>query len=679
MKYSSFACRTLSIIAVLLLIFTFSAPVTCNAQSKSKAKSSKSSPKYSSKSKKAIEYYEKGVLEYQYQRFQAAKLNFDQSLKADPNFIEAHFMLSETYRDMGDYEHQVESISNAVAIDSTTFVTAYYLAGEALLKLNRFSEATQWFEKYKQMNAGKKNQRNVDQLLAKAKAIQYLMEHPVPYKPRLLSENIVMKYDQYWPSLTLDEEQIVFTALLPRDTVAFNRNRAAFIKHPKKCNEDLYVSRKIDDKWTKPEPITSINTLYNEGTQTISADGQFMFFTACGREDSKGSCDIYFCRKTANGWTTPRNIDAPVNTPYWESQPCFAADGQTLYFVSNRPGGKGGIDIYKSTICGTMFDGTPIFSDPVNLGDSINSRGNEASPFIHPDNKTLYFSSDGWPGLGKLDIFVARRNADGKWTSPVNIGYPINTHLDDDGLILNAAGDMAYLATECLHPDGFRKKDVFTFEMPVESRPEPVSYIKGHVYDAVSHKPLKAQMELINLSSGEKQTDATSDAATGIFIVNLPTGNDYGLFATCKGYLYKSQNFALKEVSASSEQIVLDIPMSRIEKGQSLILKNIFFDFNSTELKEESQVELNRLASLLKSNPSMKVEIGGHTDNVGSADFNKRLSNDRAKATVDYLVKHGITSSRISFKGYGMTMPIATNDTEEGRAQNRRIEAKVIE
>ncbi len=666
--------KLLAIFTALILAF-----VACNnseAQSKRSSKGN-SQQKYSTKSKKAIAIYKDGELDYQFQRLQDALLKFEQATKIDPNFTEAYFMLSEVYRDMGDYEQQVAHIQTAVGLDSTYYVSAYYHAGVALCNLGRFAEATEWFELYKHYSAGKRNQKNVEQWLKRAMIAKYLMEHPVAFKPHIVADSIVMDYDQYWPSITLDEEELVFTTLMPRDPEAYATNKN-MIKNIKNFNEDFYISKKIDGQWSKPTPLKGINTPNNEGAQTLSADGQWMFFTICGRNDSKGSCDIYFSRRTETGWTEPENIGAPVNTPYWESQPCFSADGQTLYFVSSRPGGKGDMDIWTATITGFMHNGLPIFGNVKNLGDSINTSGSETSPFIHPDGKTLYFSSDGWPGVGKLDIFVSRKNQNNEWGIPQNIGYPINTPLDDNGLVINATGNTAYLASTRQQKDGTYKKDLLCFELPQVAKPEPVSYIKGHVYDSKTHKPLKANLELIRLDTKEKQVNAQSEVSDGTFIVCLPSGRDYGLFASCPGYLFSSQNFALKDATTSADRVTLDIPLSPLTTGQKVTLNNVFFDTNSTELKQESVVELDRLVLLMKNNTDIKVEIGGHTDNVGSAEYNKKLSEGRAKTTVDYLTSKGIAPIRITYKGYGMTQPISTNATEEGRAQNRRIEAKIL-
>lgn len=657
--------------AILLFIMVLCVAVVSDAQKKSSGK------KYATKSKKAIAQYEQGMEDYGFDRWQKALLEFETAKKIDPKFTEAYFACSEVYKDLGNYEGQFENIAKAVALDSTMYVTAYMNAGIALCNLGRFAEANVWFDKY-MSKVKKKPNPKAKFWMERALAAKELMEHPVPYNPHYVAPLLVSEYDQYWPSITLDEEELVYTVLVPRDSAMFAMN-PYLPKNPQNFHEDFYFSKKKGGEWTEPVPMYNINTKSNEGAQALSADGQWMFFTACGRNDSKGSCDIYFSRRTKKGWSTPINIGAPVNTPYWESQPCFSADGQTLYFVSNRPGGKGAQDIWSATITGYLDNGVPTFSAPVNLGDSINTKGEETSPFLHPDNKTLYFSSDGWPGVGQLDIFMSRRNEKGEWSTPKNIGYPINTPMDDNGLVISASGKTAYLASARQLENGTKKKELLCFELPEEVRPEPVSYIKGHVYDNRTMEPLEAEMELIRLEDGGHQVNAKSDAQNGNFVVNLPSGKDYALIISKPGYLFHSQNFALVEIEASSNKVVLDVPLSPIIKDEKMTLKNVFFDSNSAELKPESYIELDKMVELMKRNPTLKIEIGGHTDNVGQTDYNMKLSEGRARVTMEYIVSKGIEQERIRHKGYGMTQPIETNDTEEGRAQNRRIEAKIVE
>ena len=307
----------------------------------------------------------------------------------------------------------------------------------------------------------------------------------MPFNPINMGININTENDEYWPSLSADEQTLVFTRLLP-----INNNNPDLVRNRQ---EDLYYSifenGKMDSCKTSR---SSYKYSGNEGAQTISADGKFMVFTGCNREDGYGSCDLYFSKREGDTWSNPRNIGKPINTQYKETQPSLSADGKTLYFASNRPSGKGGLDIWKSSI-----NSNGIWSEPVNLGDSINTPYDEQSPFIHTDNNTLYFSSNGWPGLGNFDLFVSHKKDENDWTTPKNLGYPINTHFSEEGLIVNAKGNMAYYSS---NREGEGGRDLFSFELYKEARPDVVSYMKGSVYDAESKLPLRARFELIDLN-----------------------------------------------------------------------------------------------------------------------------------------------------------------------------------
>ncbi|MBP5365906.1 MAG: OmpA family protein [Bacteroidales bacterium] len=660
------------------LLFILCLLMACPSFSQKKTKK-KPQVTYSTKSKKAIALYEEGQDLIMQELYPQALEKFEAAKQIDKNFVETYFMCAEAYQNTERYREQCENLRIGIGLDSTLYITAYYQMGRALCYLGEFAEATQWLELYKKFSQGQKKRKyNADALLKRALVAKELMEHPVDYNPRLVSKNTTTDYDSYWPSLTLDEEELVYTILLPRNTDQLKANprlpRSSAFFH-----EDLVLSRRIEGEWQPPVPVVNVNTDTNEGAQALSADGQWMFFTACGREDSKGSCDLYFSRRTEWGWTEPINVGAPINSPYWESQPCFSADGQTLYFVSNRPGGHGDDDIWAAKIVGYANNGVPIFGKVVNLGDSINTPGKETSPFIHADNQTLYFSSNGWLGMGGLDIFYSRLINDSTWTRPTNIGYPINTMQDENGLIINAKGDMGYWSATHILDNGVRRKELMCFDVPESARPKSVSYIKGMVYDAKTKAPLGANLELIRLDNGEKQVDAQSNTYDGRFIVNLPAGHDYALIVSKQGYLFHSQSFALKETNSISEPLMLDVPLSPLLVGEKMALRNVFFDFNSTELKEESFIELDKLVRILNENEKLRIEIGGHTDNVGSQDYNQKLSEGRARTTVQYLISKGISKQRITYKGYGFSKPEASNDTDEGRALNRRIEAKIIE
>jgi outer membrane protein OmpA-like peptidoglycan-associated protein len=360
-----------------------------------------------------------------------------------------------------------------------------------------------------------------------------------------------------------------------------------------------------------------------------------------------------------------------VNTTAWESQPCLGADGRTLYFVSTRRGGFGGSDIWESTLSDEGYWGTP-----VNLGDTINTTADEMAPFIHPDGHTLYFSSRGHMGMGGADLFVSRKAADGHWQKPENIGYPVNSKNDEINLIINAKGTEAFISAE--REKGYGNMDIYRFELPVQYRPAMVSFVHGKVFDKNTSVPLLASLELIDMQSNKVIVSSWSDMVTGEFVMSLPVDKDYALNVSCKGYLFYSQNFSVSKENDSVNPVKLDIPMQPFEVGGKVILKNIFFETDKYELLPDSKAELGKLINFLQKNASLHIEIGGHTDNEGSDPHNMTLSQNRAKAVYDYLLTNGITSGRLTFKGYGETLPVAGNDTPEGRAMNRRTEFKVI-
>jgi outer membrane protein OmpA-like peptidoglycan-associated protein len=435
------------------------------------------------------------------------------------------------------------------------------------------------------------------------------------------------------------------------------------------------VSNLDQNEWLPAEPMKSINTPYNEGAQSISADGKLLFFTACTQSDGYGSCDIYFSKNNAGAWTKPKNAGEPVNTAAWESQPSISANGEFLYFVSNREGGNGSMDIWRCRLNGFYASGEPRWSKPQNLGEMINTSGNETSPFIHADGKTLYFASDKLMGLGGYDIFYSRLTNDTVWKTPVNMGYPINTHKDEQGLIVDASGIRAYYSSD---RPGSKGLDIYQFDLYEKARPTPVSYVQGKVFDKTCGFPLCAQIELIDLDKNKLIAKKESCWEKGEFLMCLPLGNEYAFNVSRSGYLFHSENFALKQARNADDPFQLDIPLNAIEVGNATVLRNIFFETAKYELLPNSKVELGKLIDFMAKNPQVKIEIGGHTDDVGSKELNEELSQNRAQSVYNYLVENGVGASRLSYQGYGFSVPLAGNDTAEGRAQNRRTEFKVV-
>ncbi len=637
---------------------------------------------YTTNNKKAIQYYEQalnafGRMDY----FNAADL-MQKAIKKDKKFIEAHIVLAEIYMDNGNAIKAIESYQNAIAIDPDFFPGIYFSLGQLEMMEQNFESAEKYLEKYLTYKDIKPISRSqAERTLQSCKFAIEATNNPVPFNPVDLGENINTEHDEYWPSLTADEQTLIFTRLIPKGLIDYSNgdeeqdrpsvNEQNLPPGMRNVQEDFYISNKVDSQWTKAVNAgKTINTGGNEGAQTITADGRTMYFTACNRADGKGRCDIYRSEKTGDKWSVPVNIGAPVNTAHWEAQPSISPDGKILYFVSNRPGGIGQKDIWKSEL---MPDGR--WTKPENLGENINTSGEEQSPFIHHDNKTLYFSSDGLIGMGGFDLFKVKKNDDGSWSKPKNLGYPINTIYHEVGLIVNAAGDRAFYASDRMRHKG---RDLFTFELYDEIRPNPVSYFKGIVFDADTKEKLEARFELINLEQNETVMEAKSDIVTGEFLVCIPTDNDYALNISKEGYLFYSDNFSLKGVFEISDPFIKDIALNPIKPGEKIILRNIFYATDSYELIDKSKAELNKLTKFLEENPGLKIEISGHTDNVGTNAYNLTLSEKRAQSVVNYLVEQGISIERLTYKGYGEESPVDTNETEEGRANNRRTEIKIL-
>jgi outer membrane protein OmpA-like peptidoglycan-associated protein len=298
------------------------------------------------------------------------------------------------------------------------------------------------------------------------------------------------------------------------------------------------------------------------------------------------------------------------------------------------------------------------------------------APFIHPDGRTLYFSSRGHTGMGAADLFVSRLGPDNRWQKPENLGYPVNTKHDEINLIINAKGDEAYISAE--RDNGFGHTDIYRFELPQQVRPASVSYVHGKVFDKANLQPLAAIFELIDMQSNRSIINSVSDGISGEFLLCLPVNKEYALNVSCKGYLFSSLNFSLGKGNDSLNPKNIDIPMQAVEVGKKVVLRNIFFETDKCELLPESKAELGKLVEFLTNNPTLRIEISGHTDDQGSDAYNLTLSENRARAVNDYLLKQGIDAARLTYQGYGESLPIDTNTTPEGRANNRRTEFKVV-
>ena len=618
---------------------------------------------------KAKKAFDKGM-EYNFKDQNTAAIKeFKKALKYEPALINAHLQIAACYYAMKEYAAAEENFEKVVDIDPHYNKKVLYTLGLSEMHQGKYREAAGHFADY--IDSRPKNKilpGKATKYMAQCNFIEKALKNPVPFEPKSLGDKINTDAWEYLPSLTADENTLIYTR--------------------RQGDEDFYMSRLKDGEWQEGKPLEAINTPLNEGAQSISADGKFMVFTACDRKDGLGMCDLYFSEVRNNRWTKPQNLGRPVNSKSSDKQPSITANGQKLYFSSNRAGGHGKYDIWVST---RQKDGS--WSKAQNLGPAVNSPEHENTPFIHADGQTLYFMSDGHPGMGKFDLYYSRMGPDRQWASPTNLGYPINTMSNDAALIVSLDGKTAYFASDRDYVKRSEmdqaRTDLYSFELYPEARPNPVTYVQARVYHAANRSPLVANVEFVDLANGQTHTSSTTDE-DGAFLVCLPSGTDYALKVALEGFLFHSENFALTDHNDIDRPFQLDIylqpipesgpdPADAAPAGSPIVLKNVFFDSGSAQLRQASYYELNSLKQLLDQHPDLQIRISGHTDNVGAEADNQLLSEQRAKAVFEYLVQQGINAARLHYKGFGESRPIKDNGTAAGRQENRRIEFELLQ
>ncbi|MEN6501201.1 MAG: OmpA family protein [Tenuifilaceae bacterium] len=637
----------------ILLLLIFLLPMLLSAQS----------PKnLSTKNKRAVARYNEALAAYNRYNLDEAERLLKESIKIEHNFIEAYLVLTQVYSEKGEPEKAISSAEKAVSINNNFFPKTYFNLGVLNFSIGNYQKALEYFEKYLTYHETSGSMVELARNnIERCRFAIHAVANPVPFNPANIGDSINTTLDEYWPSLSVDERTIVYTVRLPKEPEVGIKGT--------KWQEDFYTSTRNEDGiWSKGIPVGSpLSTVFNEGAQSLSSDGKTMYYTIC-----QGDCDLYFSTINSDGsWGHPLKLPPAINSEKSsEKQPSISPDGQMLYFVSNRPGGLGGFDIWVS-----VKNPNEVWGNAVNLGQPVNSPGNEQSPFIHFDNKTLYFSSNDHIGMGGQDIFVSHLTDSGKWSEPLNLGYPINTCKNEEGLVVNAIGKTAYYSSNYIPDKGM---DIYTFELYPEIQPIPSSYVTGTIRDYTTLKPVEAHISLIDLQS-KRETMNSYSSVTGGFMVCLPSDNSYALFAQAPGYLFYSENFNLKGLYSFDKPYHLDVLLKPVRQGEVTIMRNVFFETDSYELLPESTVELDRVVETLSQNPTIKVEIGGHTDNQGAPDYNQKLSERRAKSVVDYLLSKSVSPERVSWKGYGESQPVAPNSSPEGRAMNRRTELKILE
>lgn len=608
-------------------------------------------------SKKAQSLFNEGLKFQSYGEYEQAINLFKQSIKKAPKFLNAYDALANTYQKNNQLINSKNTYLKLLSLKSDHFFGLYEL-GNIYFDLGNIDSSEFYYRRFLRMNSSNdKYAQNAQLNLRNINFSRDAFKNPVNVNPVNMGSSINSKDQEYSPAFAIDEKTIYITKRMGN----LSDNRP---------NEDLYFAELNDESWDKVKDIgPPINTIENEGAFSISSDGNYIFFTSCSRNGGKGQCDIWLTSKKNNRWDEPKNLQSPINTKYWESQPSISSDGRMLYFSSDRPGGYGGTDIWVSEFSNSGW------SAPKNLGPTVNTSKDEQFPFIHSDNRTLYFSSNGHPGLGKSDLYLTRKDVKLNWEIPINMGFPINSRGQDWNLVVARDGKTAYFSSDQLK--GFGGLDIYTFQLPEKLQAEKVSYLRGYVRDAITKQPLSANVELSPIN-GEPTTLTYAKPGTGMFLVPLKINMKYALTIDKDGYLFYTEFYNMPAIQRD-QPIELFIDLEKIELGNSVVLKNIFFDTDKSDIKDESKQELEKLIDFLSKNNSIRIEISGHTDNVGDFKHNMVLSENRAKSVCDFLTNNGIEKSRLTYKGFGDTQPIKQNNTDENRAKNRRTEFKIIQ
>ncbi|ACE06635.1 hypothetical protein Aasi_1325 [Candidatus Amoebophilus asiaticus 5a2] len=623
--------------------------------------SQKTHIKYTSSSPKAIQLYKQASRVYLEKQYEKAIDLLKESIKKDKKFVEAYFELAIIYKNLEKFKQAEQLLDKAKIYIPAKDVHLHYKISHLYYRIGAYKKAKTAFQRIPtESKKPKLLQAKIYILQQNLSLALEKIQRPLVFNPRKLPTPLNQFASQYFPVLTVDQQTILFTAL---------------VNYAGRYRENIYISYKDKfGKWTVPTSISEqINGITsNEGTCTISADKRTLVFTSCSREGNYGVCDLYISYRKGTEWTKPQNLGPHINSKGWQSQPSLSADGKILYFVSERKGNYGKNDIWKSTL---QTDGQ--WSKPVNLGPVINSKAREISPFIHPNGQTLFFASNRTPSMGGFDIYYSNL-VNGEWTEPINLGYPINNHKDQASIFITADGKKGYYADGKRKDCNYHKSYIYEFDMPDNLILMPKSNtVKLKVLDAKTEQPIVAQVEVYDMDIDTCQQHLTLDSVDGEATITINADKEYLVHISKDGHLFEIKYISYKNQDHSpiiSEETVVLQP---IEINQTKILKNVYFKYDEYSLNKKSYIELDRLVAFLKTNPDITIELEGHTDHIGSDEYNQQLSTKRAKAIYEYLLQAGIANDRVNYKGYGKTRPIAPNDSQENQQLNRRVAFRI--
>lgn len=614
----------------------------------------------------------------------------------NPNNAELNYMLGVIEFNLNPQgDKAVNYFEKAFSLNGKLPADAPYFAGWANQLQLKWDNALKYYQLYNTylLQDAKDNAIAIEEAtkkISECKTGKELVAKPERIYIDNLGSSINSSYHEYSAFITADESMMVFTSRRQGST------GGKITEDDNYPYEDLYQATKTGGKWTPATNMGAIvNTDEHDATAGLSSDGSTMFVFKFTEKDGG---DIYVSNLSGTTWSKPVKLNKNINSKKHESSVSLSYDGKKLYFISDKDGGLGDRDIYISTL-----DAKGDWGVAENPGSILNTKYAEEGVFIHPDGKTIYFSSKGHKTMGGYDIFKSTFE-NGQWTEPKNLGYPINGPDDDVFFVINGSGHHGYFASA--KQGGFGLIDIYkiTFLGPekspllmnednllasvtapvtefkaekIVSEGPKMTILKGVISDEQTKQPLEAQIELVDNTKNEVIATFKSNSTTGRYLVSLPSGKNYGIAVKRDGYLFHSENFDIP-ATASFQEVEKNVELKKIDIGKSIVLKNIFFDFDKATIRPESANELERLIKLLNENPTLKIELGSHTDSKGSDEYNQKLSQSRSQSVVSYLIGKGIATDRLVAKGYGETVPVATNDTDEGRQQNRRTEFKIL-
>ncbi len=611
----------------------------------------------------------KALKNWKAKNYREAERYLGKAVDMDPNYADALYLLGDLYVKKMQIDKAALLWKKLLEVCPDYKAEVKYFLGSILLENGDRKKAIELFESFlSDPSRDVMFDTEVKDALREAKLKEALLGNPVEFNPTPVKRLSGVE-DEYLATISPDQETMYFT----RRVKKVNR-RDGPAAQVRLVEEFTKAERAEGTDFDAGAPMPSpFNESFNEGGPSITADNTELYFTVCEDLGSYKNCDIYYTERDEFGfWITPRSVGDHINMrDSWESQASVSANADALYFTSNRPGGEGGLDLYK---CDRLPNGK--WSAPKNLGKTINTKGNEKTPFIHSDSKTLYFSSDGLQGLGGFDIFLAKATGDTTWAQPQNIGYPINTADDDLGLFVSLDGKTGYFAS-----NKFRQAsgwDIYQFSLPESAKPNKVTLITGNLSNEGVDEGEPASLEIKNLKTKEI-TKIKVDKETGNYarVVETRPQEDLILTVKKKDAAFTSKYIGTNDVNTRGVAKA-SLKVEKLEVGKEYKLNDINFATNSYQLDDVSRSVIDEFISFLKDNPGLKADIQGHTDNVGNDADNMQLSKNRAKTVYDYVLANGISASRVSHHGYGETKPRATNDTEEGRAQNRRTVFVII-